>query len=159
MQRKPGRTYIFKKSHTVNLGEELSTLSFGNISTWTKYFHMLLLMSVSQQMLMRIFWFLEKSLSHTWQVKDAGTRRPRLRFCMSITMKNVLTGHRGIGNPRFAKHKIRNVCAEPSLSRMRKILRKAYLNDSEQMITKFNNRNSNEKQGPATESGTMWLGT
>ena len=78
---------------------------------------------------------------------------------MSVTKNNVIAGRRGTGNPRFAKCMTRNVCAEPSLSRMGKILRKAYLNDSQQKITKFNNRNSNENQAPITESGTMWLGT
>ena len=61
---------IFKKSHTVNLTEELSTLSFGNISTWAKYFHMTLLMLVSQLLLMRIFWFLEKSHTHTLRASE-----------------------------------------------------------------------------------------
>lgn len=53
--------------------EELSTLSFGNIHAWTKYFHMLLLMSVSQHTLRRIFWFLEKS--HTRRGKDSVRNR------------------------------------------------------------------------------------
>lgn len=139
--------------------EWLSTLSFGNISTWTEYFHMPLPMLVSQHMLMRIFWFLEKSHAHSQRVKDSATRQPRLRLCMSVTKKNVIAGRRGMGNPRFAKCTIRNVCTEPSPSRMGKILRKAYLNDSEQKITKFNNRNSNENQALITESGTMRLGT
>lgn len=115
---------------------------------------------VSQYTLMRIFWFLEKSHTHTppLGVKDPATRRPRLRLCMSET-KHVFAGRRGMGNPRFAKCTVRNACAEPLLSRVGKILRKAYLNDSQQKITKFNNRNSNENQAPITGSGTMWLGT
>lgn len=84
---------------------------------------------VSQHMLMRIFWFLEKSHTNSLGAKDPATRRPRLRLCTNET-RNVLAGRRGMGNPRFAKCTVRNVCAEPSLPRMGTILRKAYLNET-----------------------------
>lgn len=138
---------------------ELSTLSFGNLSTWTKYFHVLLLMSVSQHMLMGIFWSLEKSHTLSWQAKDSATRRPRLRLCMTVTKIIIIPGRRGTNNTRFAKRTIKNVCAEASLYRMGKTLRNAHLHDSQWKASKFNNRNSNENQAPVTESGTMRLGT
>lgn len=69
--------------------------------------------------------------------------------------KNVTAGRGATGNPTLAKSTIRNACAEPSPSRVGKILLKAYLNDFQQKITKFNNRNSNERQAPVTESGTV----
>lgn len=62
----------------------------------------------------------KKSHAHSQRVKDSATRQPRLRLCMSVTKKNVIAGRRGMGNPRFAKCTIRNVCTEPSPSRMGK---------------------------------------
>lgn len=72
--------------------------------------------------------------------------------------KNVTGGRGATGNPRLAKSTIRNVCAEPSLSRVGKTLPKAYLNDFQQKITKFNKRNSSERQAPIRESGTVSSG-
>lgn len=66
---------------------------------------------------------------------------------MSVTQKNVIAGHRGTGNQRFAKCTGRNVCAELSLPRMGKTLRTAYLN-AFQLKIKSNDRNSNEDQVP-----------
>lgn len=78
-----------------------------------------------------------------------------MRALRERNQNNVTAGHGATGNPRWAKSMRRNVCAQPSLSRVGKILLKAYLNDFQQKITKFNNRNSNERQAPVTGSGTV----
>lgn len=87
----------------------------------------------------------------SWKNHTHGQRRT----LHERNQKNVTARHGATGNPRFAKCTIRNVCAEPSHSRVGKILLKAYLNDFQEKIMKFNNRNSIEKQAPITESGTV----